>query len=387
MAETPAALLEICARLESRGRRAWLVGESLHDLRLGLPVRAWELATTAPAGDLLAAFPRAVPIDPRRGVVMVPTAAGPADLAPLGFGASPSHDLARRDFSVLAMAFDPLSGSLCDPYDGEGDRDQRLLRGVGNARERLAEDPLRALRALRLVAEHGYRLDGELAEAMEDIAPQVTAVAPYRLRRELVRLLLAPGCREALELARRTGIEAALVEGVREDAAALTARVPAKLAIRLAAWLRGAGAAVFLRNLRFGMPLSREVLLRLDHHPIEGAVRASHDPAVRRLLGRLDARALDELFALREAELRGPDHAPERPGAAGSGDLRREAQRDLTALRAAIERVRAHAERARHREALAALRFLAERVSDDPACNEPERLQALLQDWRRAHPE
>ncbi|MBW2275046.1 MAG: CCA tRNA nucleotidyltransferase [Deltaproteobacteria bacterium] len=413
MAELPEALIELFARLDARGQRAWLVGESLHDLRLGLPLRAWELTTTAPAGDLFEAFPHAVSIDPERGVVMVPTAAGPVDLAPLRFGPSPADDLARRDFSVLAMALDPLSGTLLDPYSGERDREHRLLRGVGSARERLGEDPLRALRAARLVAEQGYRVDAELAEAMEEVAPQLETVAPYRLRGELSRLLLADGCREGLELIRRTGIEGVLLqatgkgmgkgagkgmgkgagEGVGKDAAALAAAMPAKLGIRLAAWLRGAGAAAFLRKLRFGKPLSPEVLLRLDHHPIDSAVRPSNDPAVRRLLGRLDAQTLEELFALREAELR----------LSGSTS----AERGLAALRAAIERVSSNAERTRRREALAiggrevmealgsgpghrvgeALRFLGERVSDDPACNERERLQALLQEWLRAHPD
>jgi tRNA nucleotidyltransferase (CCA-adding enzyme) len=396
-AELPDPVLALLARLDAQQQRSWLVGESLHDLRLGLPVEVWEVATPASLADLFAAFPRGVLLDARRGIVMVPTAAGPVELATLRFGPSLSDDLAHRDFTLLAQALDPLSGDLHDPYAGERDRESRRLRCVGNAKERLREDPLRALRAARLVAERSYRVDPELAEAMREIAPQLAATPLHRLRRELRRLLLADGCREGLELLRQTGIEAALVEGVRGDAAAVTAAMPAELPIRLAAWLRGAEAAAFLRRLRFGMPLSPEVLLRLQHHPIERAVRPSNDPAVRRLLRRLDDEVLEQLFALREAEL-----PPRKPGDEGG-----EAERRLGALRAAIERVRGLAEQTRRRETLAlggrevmqalgcesgrrvgqALRFLGEQVDEDPACNEPDRLRALLLQWCRAHPE
>jgi len=151
-------------------------------------VHDFDVATPAPIERVLALFPRAIPIGLRHGTVMVPTPAGPVDVTRFRSGPRLVDDLAHRDFTLNAIAWSP-GGALVDPHDGVADLAAGRLRAVGDADARLAEDPLRALRAARLVAERGFTPDPALVAAMARAAPAVAGVAAERLRAELERLL------------------------------------------------------------------------------------------------------------------------------------------------------------------------------------------------------
>ncbi len=389
----PPPVAAVAAQLRAAGHEAFLVGGCVRDGLRGIPVSDFDLTTSATMSEVLSIFPRAVPIGLQHGTVMVPTAAGPVDVTTYRAGPSLDADLAHRDFTLNAMALDPCSGCLIDPAGGWEDLAQGRLRAVGSARERLAEDPLRALRAARLVATLGVRADADLEAALPSVVPTLQRIARERIRAELSALLQGACAAEGLALLARTGIAAQLAPGARADTPAVVALLPNDLALRLAAWLRGTRAAAILPALRFPKRLAQRVLLLLRVHPVEAAVEPRSDGSVRRLLQRIGEDNVQALVALRRAELRADGAAV---GAAAVSEV-------LTALEAALARVRAAGELALHRLDLAldgkdvmqilgcrpgrrvgeALRFLTDRVLEDPSRNTPEGLRALLEDWRQ----
>jgi len=393
----PQPVRDALAALRAAGHEAVLVGGCVRDLLLGLPVADFDAASSAPAELVLELFPRAVPIGLRHGTVMIPTRAGPLDVTRFRAGARLEDDLAHRDFTVNAIAWDPADGRLVDPFGGARDLARGRLAAVGDARARLAEDPLRALRAARLVAALGLELDAGLPAAIAEAREPLRRVARERVRRELEALLVAPRAEIGLELLRRTGIEAELAPGVADDAAAVVAALPRDLELRLAGWLRGTRAEAILAALRCGRRRALAVAQIVARHPID-RVPLRGDADLRRLLRRLGCSGVEALLALREAEL----NAAECAGAATAA-----ARAALAALRARIERVERAGSLALGRSDLAldgravmallgvdagprvgaALRHLADCVIEDPSCNTPERLAERLRAWQAAERE
>lgn len=384
----PEPVRAVLETLGAAGFEGALVGGCVRDLAVDRPVRDWDVATAAPAEEVLALFPRAVPIGLRFGTVMVPTAAGPVDVTRFR-GATLRADLARRDFTLNALALRVGDREPFDPEGGLADLRAGRLRAVGSPAERLAEDPLRALRAARFVAELDLETDAALRAALPDAAGPVLAVAAERIRAELERLLAGVRAERGIALLRETGLEAALLPGARPDAAAVVAALPADdPTLRWTAWLRGVEPSA-PRRLRLPRQRQRDVAALLAHHPVERAVPAREVP-VRRLLHRLGERGVERLVALRQAELD-----------ADSADA--PARQRFEALRAALERVRARGTLALVRADLAlgggdvmailgcgpgprvgrALHHLTECVLEDPSSNTRELLRAELLAWSR----
>jgi poly(A) polymerase len=101
-------------------------------------------------------------------------------------------DLARRDFTINAIALDPLSGTLEDPFDGRDDLARGFLRAVGNPVDRFGEDPLRLLRAIRFASRLGFEIDAPTAEAICTTAESLSTISRERVRDEMDKLLLGP---------------------------------------------------------------------------------------------------------------------------------------------------------------------------------------------------
>ncbi|HTF33398.1 MAG TPA: CCA tRNA nucleotidyltransferase [Myxococcota bacterium] len=399
LAAIPRPMLAVCEALACAGFETVFVGGCVRDLVRGASVRDFDLATAAPPEVVLELFPRAVPTGIRHGTVMIPTKAGPVDVTTFRAGARLEDDLARRDFTVNAMALEPRTGRLVDPFGGSVDLRAGRLAAVGDARARLDEDPLRALRAARLVATLGLHPAPELRAALGAARRGLEKVARERLRQELTLLFSAPGPGAAagLVLLRESGIEADLAPGAAADAPEVLAGVPSDLALRLAAWLRGARAGMLLARLRFPRRVVERVCTLLAIHPLETNVDGTSDSSVRRLLKRAGEANVDALLTLREAELsawetRRPEYV-------------RTVRGELRVLRAGLARVQAAGHVALQRLDLAvdgrfvmevlgcapgpevggALRFLTDRVLEDPARNTPEALRALLLGWAGAN--
>jgi tRNA nucleotidyltransferase (CCA-adding enzyme) len=366
---------------------AHAVGAAIASLLDGEPARDFEIATSASGRALLALFPRAIPLDPGPQRVLLPTAAGPIDLVPHAHGSGICGELAHRDFTVHALAVD-ADGRLLDPFSGRADAAASRLRCVGRAPERFAEDPLRMLRAARLVATRGLAPAASVVAALREQREAITSVHEVRVRSELHALLLGRFADRGLALLRETGLESVIADGVAADAATVVAALPADLELRLAAWLRGTRVVRILRRLREPRPRVIAVERLLHLHPIDAIAHPTNDAAFRRLVRRSDA-LFPGLLALRAAEI----------AVRGEGAGARER---LEALRRAIDRARTPIADPRE-VALAidgravmeilgcgpgpqigrALRQLAKAVQADPACNTADALRERLLAWRR----
>jgi tRNA nucleotidyltransferase (CCA-adding enzyme) len=389
----PEAVDRLAETLAAAGHAGFLVGGCVRDLLRGQPPEDFDLATSARPEQLLDLFPRAVPIGIRHGTVMVPTESGPVDVTAFRGGTTIEDDLAHRDFTLNAIAYEPRRRQLVDPFAGRSDLAKGRLRAVRDAGARLAEDPLRALRAARLQATLDLEVDAEVERAMAGAVESLGNLARERVRYELRVMLLAPGAARGLELLRRTGIERALAPGAAADAPPVIAALPRDLELRLAAWLRGARAASILRRLRFSRRSIQRVEKLLRWHPVEADVVPSRDASVRQHLKRVGEHDADALVALRRAEL---SHAAGRQSKLANFELER-----VSELEAAFERVRRAGKLALQRHDLAidggqvmrilgckpgpivgrALRHLTDCIVEDPSYNTPEALRALLEAW------
>ena len=208
----PGPVGEVLRRLQGCGGRPAVVGGAVRDAALGMRPRDWDVAVDLDLTAFRGVFPRVLDLGARFGTWTVLTPAGPVEVSRFrGVAGDLGDDLAHRDFTLNAMAVDVAAGVLVDPFGGLDDLAGRRLRAVGEASARLAEDPVRALRALRFVAGLGLRCDPALRGALAGATAALEGAAAERKRDELERLLsgrwLAPG----LRLLEATGLRAVLL--------------------------------------------------------------------------------------------------------------------------------------------------------------------------------
>lgn len=393
----PTPVLEVVQALSELGGGAWLVGEGLSDALCDRRPGAYQICAATPIESWLARFPRAVPTRPAEGLVMIPTASGPVDVSAPREGNHVLGDLARRCFTIHAIAWNPVSGEWLDPFGGLADVRAKRLRTVGDPASRLAQDPSRALRVARLAGQLGYRVDTALREVLGKTLRPLTPALRLQVRRELMPLLLSPAAGSGIELLRSSGIEALLVPEARGDSGTVIEQLPPVLALRLAAWLRGTNAAQVLARLRIGRELAIRVQRLLRHHPID-TCHTSPERALRQL----DDDDVAALFALRRAELDAArtrsEQPAHRPALLSPAELDRLEEKVLAARSAAAA--------AREAGPLAlggaqimqllgcgpgpqvgrALAFLASCVAENPECNTRDGLRERLESWAQASP-
>ncbi len=197
------------------GVEAWLVGGVVRDALLGRSLADIDLAVPGDAEAAAAVASRALG-GPRFALseefgawrVLSRDRAVASDISPLQ-GATIEQDLARRDFALNAVAIPLAGGDPIDPFGGLADAVDGVLRVLGE--RSYADDPLRALRLVRLAAELGMAPDAETERLTTAAAPRLTEPSGERVFGELRRLLVAPGVLDGLELARRLGVLAAVL--------------------------------------------------------------------------------------------------------------------------------------------------------------------------------
>ena len=225
----PGPVLDIAKRLEQEGFETWCVGGAVRDALLGHQHLDWDLATAATPQQVRRLFPRTVPIGIEFGTVGVLDRDGTMhevttfrrDVetdgrhAVVTFGATIDEDLARRDFTVNAIAYHPASRRLHDPFEGQRDIAQRVIRAVGDPAERMREDRLRALRAIRFAARFEFEIDPETWEAIVASAPHLGRLSAERVKQELEKTMeQVERPRRALEYWRDSGALRALLPGL-----------------------------------------------------------------------------------------------------------------------------------------------------------------------------
>ena len=320
----------IAQRLTEAGHDTWYVGGAVRDVlvaqahgrRPGRP-GDFDIATSAKPSEVQALFHRTVPVGIEHGTVAVLDDKGGMhevttfrrDVATDGrhavvaFGVSIDEDLARRDFTINAIAVHPASGDLKDPFEGRADVLARRIRAVGDARTRFREDWLRVLRALRFATVLDFRIDPATWEAVRASAGELQHLSRERVRDEWLKTVAGHGA-HTLNLWREAGV----LGEVWPELVGLPATADTRLdevvggdpVLITAAALEAAGtapeaAAEAVRRLRFSNTdlerVRRTVAgLRSDLPPHRDRV------AVRRWLSALGDGAADVLAALPRAE-------------------------------------------------------------------------------------
>ena len=219
----PEGVLSVCRRLGEHGHRAWVVGGSVRDLLLGRPVGDWDVATDARPEQVMRVFRRVVPTGMAHGTVTVMLGDEGYEVTTLrgegayGDGRHPSEvvflqdieeDLARRDFTINAMAIDVAARRLVDPFGGQQDLRDRRLRAVGQPADRFAEDGLRVLRAARFAATLECEIEpGTLAAmAAPSSLDTLRKVSVERVREEWLKAMHAERPSVAFRIMQQTGM-------------------------------------------------------------------------------------------------------------------------------------------------------------------------------------
>ena len=192
-------------KLESAGWESYAVGGCVRDSLLGIEPHDWDLCTAAPPETMKKVFAgeRVIETGLKHGTLTLLAPSGPLEITTfrtesgysdcrhpdrVSFVRDIHADLARRDFTVGAMAWHPERG-LFDPFEGQNDLKNRILRAVGDPDTRFTEDALRILRGVRFASELGFAIEGNTAAAMRRQLGRLSCVAAERVREELTRLL------------------------------------------------------------------------------------------------------------------------------------------------------------------------------------------------------
>ena len=284
------------------------MGGCLRDLLRGQTAADWDLATDARPEQVQAIFPRVFPTGIQHGTVTVRHRGASYELTTLrGEGAYSDgrrpdsvqfvsdirDDLGRRDFTINALAYDPVADALEDPYGGLSDLAARVIRAVGEPARRFGEDGLRVLRAARFSASLEFELEAATEAAIRPTLDTFRLVSAERVREEWVKALKARAPSRAFAVMRRTGILevtapalAALDEDRWQRALAALDASPPDLCMRMAALhfpLRGqlGELAEWLTQYRFSNA-ERDAIVRLLELVLPGESALASDAAVRR---------------------------------------------------------------------------------------------------------
>ncbi len=413
----PRPVRRIVERLEEAGFETWTVGGAVRDSALGrLPTGpiVWDLATAARPEQVRGLFRRTVPLGVEYGTVGVFGFDGilhevttfRRDVATFGrkavveFGRSLGDDLARRDFTMNALAWHPLRRELRDPHGGRADMEAGVLRAVGDPSTRFREDYLRILRGFRFAGALGLRVESATWAGIVEAVPGLAHLSMERVREELAKALAGPAPSRALALYQESGALEQLLPELDGDAvpAALGAVDAAadRLAVRLAILLLhglaersspAKTAAELLRRLRFSKAEIKRACAAMAGGPAPPESIRAGAVARRRWAAEIGPTGVRDVARVWFAGLRAGSESP------GALEVVRRVRRDL----------HAGVPMSVHELAIGggdlvaagwppspavgrALSRLLEAVWETPSANEPSRLLRLAADMRPAWP-
>lgn len=224
MITLPQSAKNILLTLQKAGFEAYAVGGSVRDLYMGKETNGWDFATNAKPEEILELFPDSF-YDNQFGTVGVKIKNKKDETEDIyeittyrsehgytdhrhpdevSWGHSIEEDLSRRDFTINAIACD--GKKFIDPYDGQKDLDNKLIRAVGTASDRLTEDALRMLRAVRFAARFGFSIEDKTAEAIKTNASFIKDISAERIRDEFLKILSSPHASDAVLVLKNLGL-------------------------------------------------------------------------------------------------------------------------------------------------------------------------------------
>lgn len=317
------------------GYSTYLVGGAVRNLLHENSPTDWDIATNATPHQVKKLYRRTIPTGIRHGTVTVLFQNDRFEVTTfrtdsaysdgrhpdvVHFTSTIEQDLARRDFTINAIAVDLASGNLHDPHEGRADLAARRLRTVGNASERFAEDRLRLFRGCRLAAELNLTVDADTVQSMTNAIPTAGQVATERIGEELRRLMIAPTPSVGLHLLERSGLIAMcfpmLNSNRNQPGSPNTARyghidsTPRDLVRRLAILLSpvtavnapaaATHAQTELIRLRFPNEIAKKVSATIHGLGIP-LTAGSSDAAIRQLLATVGRENAEDAIAVRQA--------------------------------------------------------------------------------------
>ena len=436
----PADVERVVDKLIDAGHDAYVVGGSVRDALRGVDPHDWDVTTNAKPDEIQRVFKRSL-YNNRFGTVAVRMGDHDIEVTTyrveaeytdhrrpdeVAFTASLEEDLARRDFTMNAMAFRPSRAGrpaeLIDPFGGRADLERRVLRAVGDPDDRFREDALRMLRAVRFAALLELVIDPATAEAVRRNAALTASLSGERIQQELVKMLRAPVPSVALRMLSDLGIlavicpeleeckytpqEKAAAQDVFEHSLATVDATPANdLVLRLAGLFHDIGkpdtfadghfhqhefvgeqkARQILRRWKFDKETVQEVSHLIRHHMFWYQTEWTGS-AVRRFMRKVGLEDIPALFALRRADNIGSGARAPRMYALEA--LWRRVQEELAAANAFSTRdlkvdgndIMSELELSPGPEIGRIMNALLERVLDDPDLNTRETLLRLARE-------
>lgn len=202
----PRPVIDFSHIMNEAGYECYLVGGAVRNIMAGHPDTDYDFATNATPHEVMKVFRRVIPTGIDHGTVTVLFQGSSFEITTyraeedytdgrhpdrIHYISDIDSDLHRRDFTINAMAYDPLKDSLLDPTGGQEDLRQGIIRAIGNPVERFREDPLRQLRAFRFMGQLEYTIEGLTLKAIEQHKDEILRVSSERIKDELDKLLKA----------------------------------------------------------------------------------------------------------------------------------------------------------------------------------------------------
>lgn len=350
--EVPEQAQLVLETLKRAGHEAYVVGGCVRDSILGRTPQDWDVTTSAKPEEVKALFRRTIDTGIKHGTVTVMMGEEGYEVTTyridgayedgrhpkeVTFTPSLEEDLKRRDFTINAMAYNDEDG-LADLFGGLEDMEKRLIRCVGDAKERFGEDALRILRAVRFSAQLGYEIEEDTRQGIIALAENLRQISAERIQAELVKLLVSPHP-ERMRVAYETGITKVILPefdlcmetpqnhkhhcyNVGEHLLVATQMVAPRKDLRLAAFLHDIGKPAMLtvdeegithfyghpevsaemsleilRRLKFDNDTIQKVCTLVRYH--EACNGTDPDPRlVRRTINRVGEEAFPDLFEI-----------------------------------------------------------------------------------------
>ncbi len=222
----PKEVSHVTGELEKAGFEAYIVGGCVRDLLIGKLPKDWDITTNAKPEEIEKLFEntyynneygtvgvvnddtddetlKVVEVTPYRLESEYSDARRPDSVE---FSDSIEHDLKRRDFTINAIAYNESKGQVVDLHNGQKDIEDKTIRAIGDPDVRFGEDALRILRAIRISAELGFKIEENTKKAIKKDAKMLEKIAKERIRDEFIRIIMSDSPMEALELAHEMGV-------------------------------------------------------------------------------------------------------------------------------------------------------------------------------------
>ena len=436
----PPLVLKACETLTEHGYQAYLVGGAIRDSYLGQEPTDWDITTDATPTEVEALFDRSIPTGKQFGTVTVLLENMPLEITTMRrdgpysdkrhpdyttFTAHLKDDLKRRDFTVNALAYDPLAKKMIDPFSGIRHLKKRLLVTVGKPADRFTEDPLRMLRLVRFQSTLGFRIEKKTRLTLPELARLMANVSPERILSELNKMLLGRELFISLQTLYTSGLMGEIIPelaaghkvspgprhpydllGHSMAAAHFAAPIlPLKWAALLHdveklqsskrdhAKISANWAKKILRRLRASNDLTEKVSTLITHHMFAVHPHSS-DREIRRFLALVGPETAYDLVKLRQADMAGMNVNPRHILSFGQ---RLEARfNDVLAQEHALTIKDLSLDGHGLMRALdlkpgplvgEILQYLLDQVWDDPSLNQPQQLKALAQSYLASLPQ